>query len=280
MPGSVSKRKLEESDRQNLQRIRHLPVRPELYPLRLDHAVMGIRPARVIGSTPFDINKDGQMFVLAFLGCLWMSEEELSFDPTILEDNDRCTHIWRNGHTELPRFEGFMKRQRSVAGRATTCWRGSLRDKSNRGLAIKVPWEYKERPEEGLFLKEATEAGVKNVTRYYHHETVRTGSEVDDVPDEVRKGLSDIVGRKPFQQRWAAHSEANTSPITSSASGPGRVGSRSRSRTMTRRRSSSGVRAPMPPTQQCNDEEIAFTVGSSCGTLERVFMKRVLHAVS
>ena len=33
-------------------------------------------------------------------------------------------------------------------------------------------WEYEERPEEGLLLKEATQAGVKNVARYYHHETV------------------------------------------------------------------------------------------------------------
>ncbi|KAI9773773.1 MAG: hypothetical protein M1839_002006 [Geoglossum umbratile] len=187
----------------------------------------------VIGSTPFDINKDGQMFVSVFLGCLWMSEEELGFDPTILEDNGRYTHIWRNGHTEWLWLEGLMKRQRSVAGRATTCWRGSLRDKSRRGLVIKDSWEYEERPEEGLLLKKATEAGIKNVARYYHHETVRTGGEVDDVLDKVREGLSDIMGRNPFQQQRAAHSEADTSPITSSASGPGKGGSRSRSRTMT-----------------------------------------------
>ncbi|KAI9785550.1 MAG: hypothetical protein M1839_009291 [Geoglossum umbratile] len=204
----------------------------------------------VIGSTPFDINKDGQMFVSVFLGCLWMSEEELGFDPTILEDNGRYTHIWRNGHTERLWLEGLMKRQRSVAGRATTCWRGSLRDKSKRGLMIKDSWEYEERPEEGLLLKEATEAGVKNVARYYRHETVRTGGEADNVLDKVRKGLSDLVGRNPFQQRRVAHSEADTSPITSSASGPGKGGSRSRSRTMTRKRSSSCVQASMPPTKR------------------------------
>ncbi|KAI9765769.1 MAG: hypothetical protein M1839_005395, partial [Geoglossum umbratile] len=73
----------------------------------------------------------------------------------------------------------------SVTGRATTCRRGSLRDKSKRGLVIKDSWGYVERPEEGLFLKEATEAGIKNVARYYHHETVRTGGEVDDVLDKV-----------------------------------------------------------------------------------------------
>lgn len=196
------------------------------------------------------------MFVSVILGYLWMSEEELGFDPTIMEDNGRHTHIRRNGHTERLCLEGLMKRQRSVAGRATTCWRGSLRDKSDRGLVIKDSWEYEERPEEGLLLKEATEASVKNVARYYHHETVRTGGEVDDVLDNVRKGLSDTVGRNPLQ-RQAAHSEAIASPTTSSASGPGRGRSRSRSRAMTRKRSSSSVQASMPPPKRsCSDSPV------------------------
>ncbi|KAF2469535.1 uncharacterized protein BDR25DRAFT_157705, partial [Lindgomyces ingoldianus] len=58
-------------------------------------------------------------------------------------------------------------------------------------LAIKDSWEYEERPKEGLLLKEATEAGVKNVARYYHHETVLIKDEVDDVSKNVRRGLSD-----------------------------------------------------------------------------------------
>ena len=167
------------------------------------------------------------MFVLVILGCLWMSEEELGFDSTIMEDNGRHAYIWRNGYTEWLCLEGLMRRQRSVAGRATTCWRGSLRDQFDRGLVIKDLWEYEERPEEGLLLKEATEAGVKNVAQYYHHETVRTGGEVDDVFDNVRKGLSNTVGRNLFQQRRAVYSEATMSPTTASASGLGRGWSRS-----------------------------------------------------
>lgn len=68
-------------------------------------------------------------------------------------------------------------------------------------LVIKDSWEYEERPEEGLLLKEATEAEVENVARYYRHETVRVGGTVDDVLDNVRKGLSDTIGRNPLQQR-------------------------------------------------------------------------------
>lgn len=70
-----------------------------------------------------------------------------------------------------------MKRQRSVAGRATTCWRACLiTGESENRLAIKDSWEYEERPE-GLLLKEATEAEVENVARY--HEIVHVGGIVD-----------------------------------------------------------------------------------------------------
>ncbi|KAH8754387.1 hypothetical protein F5883DRAFT_688414, partial [Diaporthe sp. PMI_573] len=34
----------------------------------------------VVGSTPFDINKEGERFVSVVLGYLWMSEEELGYD--------------------------------------------------------------------------------------------------------------------------------------------------------------------------------------------------------
>src|SRR5436853_7764956 len=150
-----------------------------------------------------------------------MSEEELGFDSTIRDDGGRYTHIQRGGRMERLCLEQLIKRQRSVAGRATTCWRGSLGDESGGGLVIKDSWEFEERPEEGLLLKEATEAGVKNVARYYHHETVRIGGAVDDVLENVRKALRDTAGRNPLQQR-AAPFESITSLATSLTSGPGR----------------------------------------------------------
>jgi len=36
-----------------------------------------------VGSQPFEVNKDGQMFVSAVLGYLWMNKEELGFDATV-----------------------------------------------------------------------------------------------------------------------------------------------------------------------------------------------------
>ena len=64
---------------------------------------------------------------------------------------------------------------------------------------IKDSWEFKEWPKEGLLLKETTEAGVKNVARYYHYKTVHIGGKIDDVRHNMRKGLSNADGRNPFQ---------------------------------------------------------------------------------
>jgi hypothetical protein len=125
----------------------------------------------VVGSTPFDINKNAHMFVSVIVGYLWMSEEELRFDPTIAEDGGRYTIIQRDGRMQRLCLEDIIKQQRSVAGRATTCWKGSVADAPDQALVVKDSWEYKERPEEGILLKQATEAGVKNVARYYYHET-------------------------------------------------------------------------------------------------------------
>lgn len=51
-----------------------------------------------ITSEQFDINKDGLQFVSTILGFLWMSEEELEFDPTIKAANgQRFIEIERNG---------------------------------------------------------------------------------------------------------------------------------------------------------------------------------------
>ena len=89
-------------------------------------------------------------------------------------------------------------------------------------------WEFEDRPE-GLLLKEATDTGVKNITRYYHHETVHAGGEIDDVHHNVRKGLCDSGGKNPFQRQ----PEATT------------VGGKSG--TITRKRSLSDVQASMRP---------------------------------
>ncbi|KAF2105229.1 hypothetical protein BDV96DRAFT_592870 [Lophiotrema nucula] len=200
----------------------------------------------VVGSTPYDINKEAPMFVSIIMGYFWMSEEELGFDPTIAEEGRPYISIQRGVQTERICLEKLIMRQRSVAGRATTCWKGFVRDAPDQALVIKDSWEYEERPEEGLLLKEATEVGVENVARHYYHEIVRIGNAVDDVVENVRKGLSDTVGRNPLQLPTAPF-ESITGPATSLTSGPARGRSRSRTQTTGQKRSLSRVHASMPP---------------------------------
>ncbi|XTI91505.1 hypothetical protein V2W45_1495257 [Cenococcum geophilum] len=71
-------------------------------------------------------------------------------------------------------LEEFIRQWRSVTGR-----------------------EYKERPKEGLLLKEVIEANIKNIARYYHYKTVLTNNKVDDVLINIRRGLSNIVLMPP-----------------------------------------------------------------------------------
>ena len=172
------------------------------------------------------------MFVSVILGYLSMSDEELGFDLTILDDGKRYTQIQRGGRMECLGLEELIERKRSITGRATTCWRGSLGGEPSGGLVIKDSWEFEGLPEEGLLLKEATEAGVENIARYYHHETVHAGGEIDDVHYNVRKGLSDSGGKNPFQRQPA---------LTEAATGGGKSG------TITRKRSLSDVQASMRP---------------------------------
>jgi hypothetical protein len=83
-----------------------------------------------------------------------------------------------------------MRRAPSVVGQATTCWKAYRDgDESKAPLVVKDSWQYPERDQEGELLREATEKGVVNVARYYHHETVQVGGVDDDVQNNIRKGL-------------------------------------------------------------------------------------------
>lgn len=71
-----------------------------------------------IASEPFDINKDGLRFVFVILGFLWMDEEQLGFDPTIIsENNTRYVEIKRNGLKERIIIEERLQRARCIVGR-------------------------------------------------------------------------------------------------------------------------------------------------------------------
>lgn len=144
-----------------------------------------------MASELFDINKNGQMFVTAVLGFLWMDEKQLGFDPTIISSasGERYIEIERNGETERLIIEEVIMRAYCITGRATTCWKAFRPDDPFLPLVVKDSWQYTNRDVEGEMLSEATAKGVINVSRYYHHETVSVDHADDDVFNNIRKGL-------------------------------------------------------------------------------------------
>ncbi|KAI9775934.1 MAG: hypothetical protein M1839_000723 [Geoglossum umbratile] len=224
-----------------------------------------------IASSPFDINKEGLRFVSAVLGYLWMNEEQLGFDPTILEsDGKRYIEITWNNKTERLVIIELIKRHSSVAGQATTTWKAHLDgDESKMVLVIKDSWQYPEREEEGELLREATEKGAVNVARYYHHETVHVGGKEDDINGNVRKGLAIKKATDAFLHTPAAITTEGAMP-TQSTSG---ALADSRSRSSARKRSSGSLNAPLPP----HKRSCSTSPHVRSGSLNRVHRRVIVH---
>ncbi|KAK7398512.1 hypothetical protein QQX98_012105 [Neonectria punicea] len=194
-----------------------------------------------IASEQFNINDDGLQFVSTILGFLWMNEEELGFDPTIMSANqERFIEVNRNGSTERIIIDQVMQRARCIAGRATTCWKAHPEGQPEMLLVIKDSWQYPERDEEGDLLREATDKGVVNVARYYHHEAVQIRGMDDDIRSNTRRGL-DV-------RRAANYRPPRPMPRNNIASGVSREGRSSTS--ASRKRSSSQTGAPLPSSKR------------------------------
>ena len=202
------------------------------------------------GSSSFDISEDGFRFVYIMLGYLLMNDIQVGRDPTIRQsDYKSYVEVTRNGEIERLILTKLIKRQLMIAGRATTCWKAYRDgDKSKASLIVKDSWQYKERPEEGALIKEATEKGVRNIARYYHHETVLVDGKNDDVSENVRKGLMKKCGRTTFREKSFIDSEAPASESLGRA-----LAGRNQSRSASRKRSSSSTRmAPPPAKRSCS----------------------------
>ncbi|KAI8710516.1 Non-specific serine/threonine protein kinase [Fusarium sp. LHS14.1] len=194
-----------------------------------------------IASEQFDINKDGRQFVSTILGFLWMNEEQLGFDPTIMTANgERFIEVNRNGSTERIIIDKKMQRAPCIAGRATTCWKAHPEGQPKMLLVIKDSWQYPERDEEGELLREVTDKGVVNVARYYHHETVQIHGEDDDIRNNVRRGL-DITQAANYRPERPMR-RSNVASGTSRGD-RGRAGA-------SRKRSSSQIGAPLPSSKR------------------------------
>ncbi|KAM0286950.1 hypothetical protein ACHAQH_000634 [Verticillium albo-atrum] len=195
-----------------------------------------------IASEQFDINKDGLQFVSTILGFLWMSEDELGFDPTVMiENTERFIEIKRHGLTERIIIDEVMQRARCIAGRATTCWKAHPKGRPEVLLVIKDSWSYPERDEEGDMVREVTSKGVVNVARYYFHETVQIRGMDDDIRSNTRRGL-DITRATNYRPDRSIPSPSMI------ASGPSR---NSRSNNAAgKKRSSSQTGAALPPSKR------------------------------
>ncbi|KAK3936587.1 hypothetical protein QBC46DRAFT_366821 [Diplogelasinospora grovesii] len=218
-----------------------------------------------IASDQFDINKDGLRFVTTILGFLWMSEEQLGFDPTIMTSGDkRYIDIELDGQTERLIIDKRMKRAPWIAGRATTCWKAHRKGDPQTPLVIKDSWQYVEREEEGELLREATDRGVINVARYYYHETVEVGGTDDDIRSTVRKGL-DVMAAENYRAGCSAMSR-NISVATAPRKGGSTAGLK---------RSSSQTDASLPPSKRASSA--SRTKAASGSVPNRVHRRVVLR---
>ncbi|KAF2844181.1 hypothetical protein T440DRAFT_523703 [Plenodomus tracheiphilus IPT5] len=195
-----------------------------------------------IASEQFDINKDGLRFVSTMLGFLWMNEEQLGFDPTIITVGDkRYIEVEREHGKERLVIDRLIKRVPCIAGRATTCWKAYKEEDPDTPLVVKDSWQYPERDEEGKLLREATEKDVINVARYYHHETVRVGTQDDSIRGNVRQGL-DVTKATNYKPGCTV---PPPSTVVRSLSRKGRSSSAAG-----RKRSSSCTNVSLPPSKR------------------------------
>jgi hypothetical protein len=99
-------------------------------------------------------------------------------------------------------------------------------------------------------LRDATERGVVNVARYFHHENVRVGGKDDDINSNVRKGL-DIMKASNIFQNTSTVNKMEGKMLPPSASGGSIGGTQSsRSRSISRKRLSSSLNAELPSSKR------------------------------
>lgn len=163
--------------------------------------------------------------------------------PSPSHNGQRIIKIEHNGQTERLVLESLMKRAPCIAGRATTCWKAYYEAEPEIPLVVKDSWQYTERDEEGELLQEATQRGVTNVARYYHHTTVHVRSRVDDVQNNVRAGLDIRTASNYRPERSGLLTDTNATIASRKGRSSGRSG-------MKRSSSQTGASLP-PPKRSC-----------------------------
>ncbi|KAI0514649.1 hypothetical protein F5B22DRAFT_226061 [Xylaria bambusicola] len=172
-----------------------------------------------IASEKFNINTDGQRFVSTILGFLWMDDEALGFDPTIIKSEHR-QYIEIQQDTKMERLilDKVIRPAHSIVGRATICWKAYLEGGKSKPFVIKDSWQFPERDEEGELLQQATHQKVTNVARHYYHETVYIQGKEDNIRSNVRRGL-DITRASNYRVGRARNLRVTGSKRSSSQTG-------------------------------------------------------------
>ncbi|KAK5651131.1 hypothetical protein OQA88_13248 [Cercophora sp. LCS_1] len=183
-------------------------------------------------------------FVTTVLGFLWMSGEELGFNPTIITaNNKRFIEIERDGSIERLVINKVMRRAHCIAGRATTYWRAHFEEDPQTPLVIKDLWQFVERDEEGELLHKVTSKGVVNVARYHYHKTVSVCGNDNNIRNGVRKGLDVIQASNYRPGRSVVLPSTGASALRKGRSSNSKVG---------QKRSSSQTRLP-PSKRPCSE---------------------------
>ncbi|KAG6132527.1 hypothetical protein E4U38_003307 [Claviceps purpurea] len=162
-----------------------------------------------IASEQININTEPLQFIKVILGFLWMSEENLGFDPSIkrpdltvegADGEKQYIEIEQQGGSKkCIILDQAMSRKPCIIGRATTCWKAHVKDDPETILVVKDSWQEVQRDEEGDMLSLATCEDVVNVARHYHHETVQIRGMNDDVHTCVRRGLAKATASNSAQ---------------------------------------------------------------------------------
>ena len=174
-------------------------------------------------SEAFNIHHNGLFFVKTLLGFLWMNDEQLGFDPDLMEaEGQRFVKVNKDGMEErLVITETLANHSPCVAGPAATCWKAyRYGDDSKKPLVIKDSWQCVNQPEEGELICKATVAGAVNISQYYHHETVWFAGKKDTIWSNVRSGMSAKGGSNPFVQPESSSSKQTRSILFSQIEAP------------------------------------------------------------
>ncbi|KAI3335336.1 hypothetical protein F4824DRAFT_154441 [Ustulina deusta] len=217
-----------------------------------------------IASEKFNVNKDGQRFVSTILGFLWMDDEALGFDPTIIKaEHQQYIEIRQDTKMERLILDKVIRSAHSIVGRATICWKAHLGGDKSKPFVIKDSWQFPERDEEGELLQQATHQEVTNVARHYYHETVRIQAKDDDIRGNVRRGL-DITRASNYRVGRARNLRALTVEAISRNSSTGS------------KRSSSQTGALLPPGKRSRSGSASPTKHDNETLLNRIHRRIVL----